>query len=259
MGIPNPSLLTSPRALWTTIVTNYHPVTIELVGTFAVQLVSFWLVSFLFLALDTLAPDFSRRHKLQPMVRQPSRSDVLACVAVVAKNQLVTTMLHVGQLAAISHGLVTGYRIDDTTVPTWEELVRDILVCILLREVLFYYSHRLLHHPRLYARIHKMHHRFVAPVALAAQYAHPIEQVFANTLPITLPPQLLGSHVLTFWAYLALELGGTATVHSGYDFFRGMARMHDLHHEKFNVNYGSIGLLDWIYGTNVLRTKAAKA
>jgi methylsterol monooxygenase len=58
--------------------------------------------------------------------------------------------------------------------------------------------------------------------------------------------------VLTFWAFLAWELFNTATVHSGYDFFDNKAKMHDLHHEKFNLNYGSVGLLDWVHGTNKL-------
>ena len=38
-------------------------------------------------------------------------------------------------------------------------------------------------------------------------------------------------------------------VHSGYDFAGGMARMHDLHHERFVGNYGTIGVLDRVYGT----------
>jgi hypothetical protein len=31
------------------------------------------------------------------------------------------------------------------------------------------------------------------------------------------------------------------------------ARAHDLHHEKFNLNYGSLGLLDWVHGTDKLK------
>lgn len=93
-------------------------------------------------------------------------------------------------------------------------------------------------------------HRFTSPVALAAQYATLTEHFFANILPIALPHILLKSHVVTYWIFLMAELIETTTVHSGYDFFGGSARMHDLHHEKFTVAFGSIGLLDWVHGTD---------
>lgn len=38
-------------------------------------------------------------------------------------------------------------------------------------------------------------------------------------------------------------------MHSGYDF--AQARKHDLHHSKFRMNYGALGVLDWVLGTDV--------
>jgi sterol desaturase/sphingolipid hydroxylase (fatty acid hydroxylase superfamily) len=39
----------------------------------------------------------------------------------------------------------------------------------------FYITHRMLHWPYLYARIHKVHHMFTAPAAYTVAYAHPLE------------------------------------------------------------------------------------
>ncbi|EYE91312.1 sterol desaturase family protein [Aspergillus ruber CBS 135680] len=240
---------------WANIVESYSPRSIEFIGTLLVQLLTFWLPSLYYLSLDALFPSFSQRHKIQPAPKQPTGKDIWHCVAVVARNQLLSTALHFLLITATTYaGLPSSYRIE-TTLPTLFEFFRDFIISLFLREALFYYSHRFLHRPYFYVRIHKQHHRFTAPIALAAQYAHPIEQIFANILPITLPPQILKSHIFTFWAFLGYELFGTATVHSGYDFLGGQARMHDLHHEKFNLNYGSMGVLDWVHGTDRLRKR----
>lgn len=248
--------LATLESRWAGIVRSFSPQAIEFFGTLIIQLFFFWLPSLFYLGLDWAAPAFSQRHKIQPAPKQPSRQDIQRCFVVVAQNQVISSILHLSLIYAIPRqpGAATSYRVD-ASFPPLVELARDFAISIVLREALFYYGHRLLHLPWLYVRIHKKHHKFTAPVALAAQYAHPIEQIVANALPISLPPQLLRSHILTFWVFLAYELFNTATVHSGYDFFRGLARMHDLHHEKFNLNYGSIGLFDWLHGTNQLEKR----
>jgi sterol desaturase/sphingolipid hydroxylase (fatty acid hydroxylase superfamily) len=97
-------------------------------------------------------------------------------------------------------------------------------------------------------------------MAFAAQYAHPIEHIVANQLPLILPLAIRRSHILTFCIWLGFSLVETAAVHSGYDFFRPplQADSHDLHHEKFNVHFGGLGILDWLHGTDRLDWNAGK-
>jgi sterol desaturase/sphingolipid hydroxylase (fatty acid hydroxylase superfamily) len=65
-------------------------------------------------------------------------------------------------------------------LPTTLGCMRCFTTLLLVHELCFYYSHRLLHHPSIYPRVHKKHHEFTAPIALAAAYAHPIEHIVSN-------------------------------------------------------------------------------
>ena len=87
---------------------------------------------------------------------------------------------------------------------------------MLVEEVMFYYSHWMLHHKKVYKYIHKQHHEWTASVGLTSLYAHPVEHIFSNILPPAVGPLLLGSHVATSWLWFCLALTSTLNSHSGY-------------------------------------------
>eukprot|EP00051_Salpingoeca_urceolata_P012431 m.154030 g.154030 ORF g.154030 m.154030 type:complete len:217 (-) comp17488_c0_seq3:416-1066(-) len=61
------------------------------------------------------------------------------------------------------------------TLPSVWTAVWHVLVSMQVDDCLFYWSHRLLHHPWLYKHIHKKHHAFRVPIGLAVEYSHPVE------------------------------------------------------------------------------------
>lgn len=235
---------------WDQIVASHSPFVIDVVGTIIVQIIFWWIPSIIFVSLDYTAPSFSERHKIQPAPKQPTSDEIFHAVVIAFRNQLLVFGGHVGLvLASIAEDRPSLFQVIPSLPPAGE-FIRDFAFCVVAREILFYYSHRILHYRPLYRRIHKTHHKFTAPVSFASQYAHPIEHLVANTLPIALPPAVLGTHILTMWTFLAWQLLETATVHSGYDLPGGAAKRHDRHHERFDVHFGGLPWLDWIHGTD---------
>lgn len=136
-------------------------------------------------------------------------------------------------------------------------LFRDAFVTLLLEEVLFYYGHRFLHeNKRAYAKIHKLHHTWTDPVAIVAVYCHPLEHIVSNIIPAIAGPILCGMHIAAFGTFTFAATIHTTGVHSGY-WFCDDNGMHHEHHVKFNVNYGVVGLLDYLHGTYSLPDGAA--
>jgi sterol desaturase/sphingolipid hydroxylase (fatty acid hydroxylase superfamily) len=107
---------------------------------------------------------------------------------------------------------------------------------VLIVEVWFYTTHWLLHQPPFYSLIHKIHHRFKAPIAVASMYAHPIEFVVGNLLGVVLGPMLTRCHPMTSFVWIHNGLMSTGGSHSGYKMF--YADFHDAHHQYFDYNFG---------------------
>lgn len=131
--------------------------------------------------------------------------------------------------------------------PVW--LVLSVPVVILMHDTYFYWTHRFMHLPGVYERVHKVHHLSTNPSPLAAMAFHPIEAVIeAGVLVVltTLVPIHVG--VLVVWA---LYMFATNVMgHLGYELLpRGLAAHplfgwlntatgHNQHHRTFRTNFG---------------------
>lgn len=185
------------------------------------------------------------KYKVQPFQRVGGKEYSKIALKVL-QNQLTVTLP-----LALFKAAFTPSDARPETVPGPLKALGLIIFNVLCTEVGFYQVHSFLHSPWWYARFHKQHHEFTAPVGLAATYCTAFEHVFSNLLPNTLGTSLTQSHwgVMMFvYCFLSVE---TIMAHSGYNVpFTHSSLNHDFHHFAFDENFGPTGLMDTIYGTN---------
>lgn len=227
-------------------------------GTNILAFSLYWVVGSLFTLLDvTNRPSWLRKYKVQPGENEPVKFRRLAS----AIGQVVFNQIFVAFPVSFlcfwimkSRGLPSVH-----TLPTFSRVLLELGVFIVIEEIGFYYSHRLVHHRKIYKHIHKKHHEWIAPIAVVAIYCHPFEHLLSNMLPLVLGPTIMGSHVATTWLWYGLAIFNTLNTHSGYHFpFFPSPEGHDFHHLKFNECYGVLGILDYLHGTDKLFRSSAE-
>lgn len=145
-----------------------------------------------------------------------------------------------------------------------------LVAMLIASDANFYWSHRLLHHPLVYKRWHKLHHTCKHPVPWTSLYVAPGEFFVAILSSFLMPlwfaalvglyvPQMT-PHYHTYAAYLAIATFSLVMSHDGMRLPLLDASHHDRHHLHFVGNYGTrIGVWDWLMGTKASDAPAKPA
>jgi sterol desaturase/sphingolipid hydroxylase (fatty acid hydroxylase superfamily) len=137
------------------------------------------------------------------------------------------------------------------------------LVCaILIHDAYFYWTHRAMHHPRLFPLFHRVHHLSTNPSPWAAYSFSPLEGIVQTSI-FPLVTLLVPIHPLAFGLVMIWQITFNVLGHTGYEFHpRGLMDSwlkrilntptnHIQHHEKMRGNYGLyFNIWDRLMGTN---------
>jgi len=154
----------------------------------------------------------------------------------------------------------TLYEVDE--LPSLGLFLFQMLWMMVMEDFTFYWSHKLLHHPKLYPYIHKVHHESKSTISLSAIATHPAEYFLGNVIPTAMGISLCPGkiHIITSIIFVYARLIDTIEGHSGYDFPYTMTRWmpltvtsnyHNYHHLVNIGNYASqFTIWDSIFGSN---------
>lgn len=128
-------------------------------------------------------------------------------------------------------------------------LVFSFVLTLFFHDFYFYWTHRFMHHKKVFKYVHRVHHESTNPSPWAAYSFHPWEALIqAMVLPIMV--FLFPLHPLIIFLFLTYMIIRNVIGHLGFEIFpKGFTKNkwlgwttavthHNIHHERFNSNYG---------------------
>lgn len=215
-----------------------------------------------YLALWKRDPRKVRARKLtaqrpsKDLVRSEIRWSLLASVIYAFPGLLILEAWKAG-----GTGLYT-----DVNEYGWVYFLVSTLLYLFLHDTYFYWTHRLMHRPKLFRLLHKVHHESRQPTPWTAFSFHPYESIIgAVILPALV--FIIPIHVGALLFILTLMTISSVINHTGFEIFpdgwlKGFpgrsvitAAHHNLHHQRYACNYGLyFRFWDKLMGTDALET-----
>lgn len=131
----------------------------------------------------------------------------------------------------------------------WGYWALSVLMMIFMHDTYFYWTHRAMHHPKLFRYFHKVHHDSINPSPWASYAFHPLEGVVEASIifPIVL---LIPHHTSAVLVFLFFMMTYNVYGHLGWELYpKGFNKTwigkwvntsvnHNQHHKHFHGNYG---------------------
>jgi len=131
----------------------------------------------------------------------------------------------------------------------WVYFILAFPLMILIHDTYFYWTHRLMHHRRLFKLFHLTHHKSTNPSPWTAYAFHPFEAVIEAGIFVVLI-FIMPLKSIHLWSFFSFMFVFNVYGHLGYELFSTKFRKtkigrwistgtaHNMHHHLFKGNYG---------------------
>jgi sterol desaturase/sphingolipid hydroxylase (fatty acid hydroxylase superfamily) len=185
------------------------------------------------------------RRKLQ--AREASSRDRRREILASLRSALIFSLLGATLVVGDRLGWMTIYRGFDQKGALY--LVLSLAGMLVAHDTYFYWTHRAMHHPRLFRLFHRTHHLSRTPTPWAA-YSFSVPEAIVHGSFVPLFVALVPLHGLALFAFGIVQIVRNVMGHAGAEIhpaafgpsrwlgFSTTTTHHDLHHETGRYNFG---------------------
>lgn len=151
----------------------------------------------------------------------------------------------------IAGGMAAGFLNIDSTISARGGIyfILNTLALVVLHDSWFYWTHRLIHQPRLFRRWHRIHHKSFNPSPWTA-YSFNVGEALINAIYMPIALFVIPTSSQAIVIFLAHMILRNAVGHCGYELFPSWRNgrpifgwlttvtHHDLHHSNAGWNFG---------------------
>jgi ring-1,2-phenylacetyl-CoA epoxidase subunit PaaE len=225
---------------------------------------SLGLVTFVFIIFWIVLAGFLSNRRIQTSKRAgfgQIKNEIYNTILVTIASTLFTGIIFYFKDAGW-----TKFYADAGRYGWWYEVLA-IVVVLLISDGWFYWTHRWLHHPKIYKYIHAVHHKSLDTTPFTTFSFHPIEGVLNTVwvlpLVIVMPVSLFALGIVQVFGMF-----NNIKSHLGYELYPKFfdrvfpfnmlitSTHHNIHHTRYNGNYAlMVRFWDVVCGTEISDTQ----
>lgn len=184
-------------------------------------------------------------RKLQ--ARHATARDIRREILASLRSSLVFSLVAAAIFVAAQQGWIKIYWGFKQAGPLY--LLLTLVLMLVAHDTWFYWTHRAMHHPRLFAVFHRVHHLSRTPTQWAA-YSFSVPEAIVQAAFVPLFLVLVPMHEIAILLFLIIQIGRNVMGHCGVEIhptafgpgrwlaWNTTTTHHDLHHEAGRYNYG---------------------